>query len=111
MSDLIASNVIHITIAVNTIECFFKKIFFASSASDIVMKEVLKLNSEEAANLNFYLYSHKVTQKYLTSSTTLDFEVNDMLDDAHQEIMDMHFQDAFDAKCKKIIKYKIKFTR
>ena len=38
------------------------------------MKEMLKLNSEEASSLNFYLDSHKVMKKYFSSSKTLDFE-------------------------------------
>ena len=41
-------------------------------------------------------------QKYLSSSTILDFEENDMLDDAHQEIMDMHCQDTFETECKRV---------
>ena len=57
---------------------------------------MLKLNAEESVSLFFIYDSYKVMQKYLSSSMTLDFETNDMLDHAHQEIMDMHFQDVFD---------------
>ena len=38
------------------------------------MKEMIKLNPEETASLNFDLDNQKVIQKYLSSSTTLDFE-------------------------------------
>ena len=65
------------------------------------MKETLKLDAEEAASLNFDCDSCKVLQKYLSSSMTLDLEGNDMLDDVHQEIIDMDCQDAFDTQCKK----------
>ena len=41
---------------------------------------------------------------------TLDFETNDMLDHAHQEIMDMHFQDVFDIEWKRIeLKVKLNY--
>ena len=62
----------------------------------MVIKEIIKLNEVEYASLNFDHDSHKVMQKYLSSSTILIFEENYMLDDVRQEIMEMYCQDRFD---------------
>ena len=51
---------------------FLRKYSFASSTSDVIMKEILKLNEEEFSNLNFDYDSYKVMQKYLSYSTVLD---------------------------------------
>ena len=66
------------------------------------MKEILKLNEEESTSLNFDHVSHKVMQKYSSSSTILDFEENDMLDDVCQEIMDMYCHGSFGTECERI---------
>ena len=67
----------------------------------MIMKETLKLNEEESSKLNFDYDSYEVIQQYLNSSTVLDFEENDMLDELHLEIMDMHCQDVFGTECKR----------
>ena len=65
------------------------------------MKEILKLNEEESSNLNLDYDSCKAIKQYSNSSTLLEFEENDMLDELHLEIMGMHCQDAFAVGCKR----------
>ena len=67
----------------------------------MVMKETLKLNEEESTSLNSDFDSCKAVQKCLSFSTILDSEKNDILDDAHQELMDMNCQDRFDTEYKR----------
>ena len=86
----------------NTLEWFLKKILFQWFNFWYGHKRNNKTKWRTICNLNVDCDSHKVLQKYLISSIILEFEKNDMLDDVHQEIMNMNCQDEFDTECKRI---------
>ena len=41
-------------------------------------------------------------RKYLSYSTVLNFEENDMIDDLYQETIEIHCQDMFHTECKRV---------
>ena len=80
-----------------------------SSNSELIIREILKLNVNEAKYLNFDLDGFSAAHAYLNTSMTLDFEENDMLEDYLEEIMSMHCKDNDKNKSKRI-NFKIKLN-
>ena len=75
MKELILISVTHMNSKTNTVKWFaIIKWGFASSTSDLVMTEKLKLNSDEDSRLELTLISHENVRKCLSNSKTHDFE-------------------------------------
>ena len=85
----------------NTIEwVFLRKIFFASSASDLVLKEVLNLNKFEVEMLGFDWDSYRVLSNYVLTSQSKDNDSTGILEQQFIEIMSMRCHDNQDTKSK-----------
>ena len=85
---------------------FFKKVILHQLTYDLIIKETLKLNSNEEKYLDFDLNSRAYVFKSLSKSTALDFEENDFLEDNLEVIMCMCFKDNDDTESK-IINFKL----
>ena len=59
---------------------FLEIVYFSSSAYDLVLKEFLNLNKDEAETLRFESGSYDVSQKLLSMSQSNDHESNGMLE-------------------------------
>ena len=90
MNDLISSEIIPVTIATNVIT-FFRNNSFASSNSNLIIKQILKLNYDEVKYLKLHVDAHAAMHEHLNKFMTLDFEWNDFMEDALEEIMDMRY--------------------
>ena len=81
---------------------------FTSSASDLVLREILNLSKVEAERLGFDGDSCDVLNNHLSTSQPNEYESNDVLGEHFVETMSMHHQDSPEKKLKRSIVQKNK---